>query len=176
MSGESTSGKRDWIHLTQGLRAKASVRGRPSGPAPTCPSPLALPLRREDRVHPVRVERLRTRDEVDVRERAVRGDVGDLLAQVPQVFTPGTRQELDRRQNADPLTRFVHEPTPGVSRDARGEGVGVVAPAIALVGDDDAALRAELRDSEPERRVSVRVHVRSQAADRSYTGRAAVSG
>src|SRR5215208_3389949 len=110
----------------------------------------------QDRLDGVPIERLGAGHQVGPGE-PIGLHVGDLLGEISDAVRAGKRRELHGAEHADRSTGGAEEPAARIARDARGDGVDVMAPAARRVLNDDALLRAEGRDAPAELRVAVGV-------------------
>ncbi len=92
--------------------------------------------------------------------------VGELLGHVADAVAGGQRRDGDGAEDAERVAAGVEEGRPGVAGDAGRDRVDGVAPAVAVVADALALLRAELGDAAAQLGVAV-------AEDRVAGGRAA---
>src|SRR5262249_58839983 len=80
-------------------------------------------------------------------DRRVRAHVVQLAVEVPNAVRADERRDLDRAQDPERNTVRVEERAAGVPWDAGCRRVHVVAPAVAVVAQADALLRAQLADA-----------------------------
>src|SRR4051794_41262098 len=98
-------------------------------------------------------------DHLHAGERRVGVEVAELLLQAADAVAEGERRDGDGAQHPEGAALGVEERAAGVTRDARGHRVDVRGPAAGAGADAHTSLRAELADSESQRRVAVAVDV-----------------